>query len=203
MYRDVRPQVPEGITQQPAFDPMTPMDRIKGVKEKDVRLFARLGIQVIGDLLRHFPSRYQPYPPPTFAADLLMQPIASFVGTINLLDGTARAAAGGVLFDSPLLGKVEFASDRPLTGNASIAFRPHTLSLAVADRAGSTQRSDSFPFQVQVCAGCLQSMYPVVPLCADAPHPNPYTGNPCNIAQDKGTVLCCRTPGGDLVCPAP
>jgi len=74
---------------------------------------------------------------------------------------------------------------------------------AVADRAGSTQRSDSFPFQVQVCAGCLQSMYPVVPLCADAPHPNPYTGNPCNIAQDKGTVLCCRNPGGDLVCPAP
>jgi len=66
--------------------------------------------------------------------------IASFVGTINLLDGTARAAAGGVLFDSPLLGKVEFASDRPLTGNASIAFRPHTLSLAVADRAGAADR---------------------------------------------------------------
>jgi len=66
--------------------------------------------------------------------------IASFVGTINLLDGTARAAAGGVLFDSPLLGKLEFASDRPLTGNASIAFRPHTLSLAVADRAGAADR---------------------------------------------------------------
>jgi iron(III) transport system ATP-binding protein len=66
--------------------------------------------------------------------------IASFVGTINLLEGTARAAAGGVLFDSPLLGKVELASDRPLTGNASIAFRPHTLSLAVADRAGAADR---------------------------------------------------------------
>jgi iron(III) transport system ATP-binding protein len=66
--------------------------------------------------------------------------IASFVGTINLLDGTARAAAGGVLFDSPLLGKVELASDHPLTGNASIAFRPHTLSLATADRAGAADR---------------------------------------------------------------
>ena len=74
---------------------------------------------------------------------------------------------------------------------------------AVADRAGSEQRSDSFPFQEQVCAGCLQSMYPLVPACADAPNPNPFTGNPCNIAQDKGTVLCCRNPGGDLTCPAP
>jgi hypothetical protein len=74
---------------------------------------------------------------------------------------------------------------------------------AVADRAGSEQLSDSFPFQVQVCAGCLQSMYPLVPACADAPHPNPFTGNPCNIAQDKGTVLCCRDPGDRLICPAP
>jgi len=66
--------------------------------------------------------------------------IASFVGTINLLHGTARAAAGGVLFDSPLLGKVELASDHPLTGNASIAFRPHTLSLAATDGAGAADR---------------------------------------------------------------
>lgn len=79
-----------------------------------------------------------------------------------------------------------------------------TLELtAVADRSGSEQRSDPFPFQVQVCAGCLQSMYPAVPNCADAPKPNPFRGNPCNIAQDVGLVLCCRDPGGALICPSP
>jgi ATP-dependent DNA helicase RecG len=74
---------------------MMPMDRIKGVKDKDVRLFARLGIHAIGDLLRHFPSRYQPYPPPTLAADLLMQPIASFVGTVQQVD-IAPSPRGGL-----------------------------------------------------------------------------------------------------------
>lgn len=79
-----------------------------------------------------------------------------------------------------------------------------TLQLtAVATRSGDEQRSDPFPFQVQVCAGCLQSMYPTVPLCTDAPKPNPLRGNPCNIAQDVGQVLCCKDPSDKLVCPAP
>jgi ATP-dependent DNA helicase RecG len=71
------------------------MDWLKGVKEKDARLYARLGIHAIGDLLRHFPSRYQPYPPPTLAADLLMQPIASFVGTVQQVD-IAPSPRGGL-----------------------------------------------------------------------------------------------------------
>jgi len=74
---------------------------------------------------------------------------------------------------------------------------------AIADRSGGEQRSDPFPFQVQVCAGCLQSMYPAVPACADSPKPNPFKGNPCNIAQDRGQVLCCKDPGDRLICPAP
>lgn len=79
-----------------------------------------------------------------------------------------------------------------------------TLELtALADRSGAQQRSDSFPFQVQVCAGCLQSMYPAVPACADSPKPNPFKGNPCNIAQDRGQVLCCKDPSDHLMCPAP
>jgi ATP-dependent DNA helicase RecG len=41
---------------------------------------------VFGDLLNHYPTRYQPFPPPTPAADLLMQPIASFVGTVQQVD---------------------------------------------------------------------------------------------------------------------
>lgn len=79
-----------------------------------------------------------------------------------------------------------------------------TLNLtAIGDRSGSEQKSDAFPFQVQVCAGCLQSMFPLTPACVDAPKPNVFPGNPCNIAQDGPAVLCCTAPGGALVCPAP
>ena len=59
--------------------------------------------------------------------------IAGFVGTINLLRGRSAPAAGGVLFDSALLGKISLATDTPVTGEADIAFRPHTLSLAAPD----------------------------------------------------------------------
>jgi hypothetical protein len=79
-----------------------------------------------------------------------------------------------------------------------------TLNLtAVADRSGSEQSSPAFPFAVQVCAGCLQSMYPLIPSCVDAPKPNPLRGNPCNFAQDGPPVLCCTDPGGAVICPAP
>jgi hypothetical protein len=74
---------------------------------------------------------------------------------------------------------------------------------AIADRGGSEQKSGIFPFAVQVCAGCLQSMFPLTPACADAPKPNLLHGNPCNIAQDGPAVLCCTTPAGALTCPAP
>jgi hypothetical protein len=79
-----------------------------------------------------------------------------------------------------------------------------TLELqAVADRSGSELLSPSFPFDVEVCAGCLQPNFPVTPTCSAAPKPNPYQGNPCNIAQDTGPVLCCDDEMGHLVCPAP
>ncbi|MBC8131666.1 MAG: hypothetical protein H7X95_01690 [Deltaproteobacteria bacterium] len=74
---------------------------------------------------------------------------------------------------------------------------------AVAKHNGSDQTSPTFPFDVRVCAGCLQAMYPLTPSCADAPKPNPLHGNPCNIAQDGPAVLCCTNPGGVLICPAP
>lgn len=79
-----------------------------------------------------------------------------------------------------------------------------TLELtAIADRSGSEQKSNPFRFDVQVCAGCLQSMFPATPTCAGAPKPNPLHGNPCNIAQDQPPVLCCTDTSGALVCPAP
>ncbi len=66
--------------------------------------------------------------------------IAGFVGTINLLRGTAERTAGGVMFDSPLLGKVGLATDTPLTGDIEIAFRPHTLTLVAHDGAAGDGR---------------------------------------------------------------
>jgi hypothetical protein len=79
-----------------------------------------------------------------------------------------------------------------------------TLELRViADHNGTELQSDVFPFSVQVCAGCMQAMFPDIPRCADTPKPNPLPGNPCNIAQDGPKVLCCVDPGGGLVCPAP
>lgn len=88
-----------------------------------------------------------------------------------------------------------------LIGTQPIFF---TIELtAVADRYGDTLLSAPFPFGVQVCAGCLQSMFPNTPTCASAPNPNPFLGNPCNIAQDGPAVLCCTDAQGGLVCPAP
>jgi len=79
-----------------------------------------------------------------------------------------------------------------------------TLNLTVyATHGGDEIASATFPYQVQVCAGCLQSMYPATPLCSATPKPNPFPGNHCNIAQDEGLVLCCKQADGSLVCPAP
>jgi iron(III) transport system ATP-binding protein len=61
--------------------------------------------------------------------------IASFVGTINLVRGTAVKTASGVIFDSPVTGRIELATTAGATGAAEIAFRPHTLSLAAHDAA--------------------------------------------------------------------
>ncbi len=54
--------------------------------------------------------------------------------------GTAQTAAGGVTFASPLLGTVNLPTNAPLTGNAEIAFRPHTLSLAAPGSAAAPDK---------------------------------------------------------------
>jgi ATP-dependent DNA helicase RecG len=79
----------------PAPSPDTPLDQVKGIKAREAQLFGRLGIRVVGDLLRHYPTRYQAYPPATAAADLLMQPIASFVGVVQQVD-IAPSPRGGL-----------------------------------------------------------------------------------------------------------
>ena len=92
---DAIPPPPKPKTQNPAPPADTPIDQVKGIKEREARLFGRLGIHVFGDLLRHFPTRYQAYPPPTAAADLLMQPVASFVGVVQQVD-IAPSPRGGL-----------------------------------------------------------------------------------------------------------
>jgi hypothetical protein len=72
--------------------------------------------------------------------------------------------------------------------------------------------SAPFEFPIQVCYGCLQTgfsgdfaqfNFPAVPAC-DKLGSHPYTGNPCNPAQDTGPLLCCAADADvtKLECPA-
>jgi len=93
--REREPAPPKPRTRHPAPSLDAPLDQVKGVRPREVQLFKRLGIEVFGDLLNHYPSRYQAYPPPTAAADLLMQPIASVVGIVQQVD-IAPSPRGGL-----------------------------------------------------------------------------------------------------------
>jgi hypothetical protein len=77
---------------------------------------------------------------------------------------------------------------------------------------GSGIVSDPFEYPLRVCFGCLQTgfpdaefaqfNFPQVPNCSKL-FVNPYTGNPCHPAQDKGPILCCARDGRPdaLECP--
>ena len=67
--------------------------------------------------------------------------IATFVGTINLLQGTLEQVNGRSVFRSEALGAIELGSAAGAAGNAEIAIRPHALQLAAADRPGEPGRS--------------------------------------------------------------
>lgn len=77
--------------------------------------------------------------------------------------------------------------------------------------SGDQLTSDPFRLPVRVCVGCLQTAfpalaqynYPGLPRCDVAPRPNPYKGNPCNIAQDIGPLLCCLDENSKAICPSP
>jgi hypothetical protein len=76
---------------------------------------------------------------------------------------------------------------------------------------GSNFMSDPFDFPIRVCYGCLQTgfsgpysafNFPKTPLCSALAN-NPFTGNACGPAQDRGPVLCCfvDAEGKVLQCP--
>jgi len=57
--------------------------------------------------------------------------VANFVGSINLLRGrVASDAEGHAIFDSPILGRITLPGVTPLSGEADMAVRPHSLALA-------------------------------------------------------------------------
>jgi iron(III) transport system ATP-binding protein len=66
--------------------------------------------------------------------------IADFVGTINLLPGSVEADAGGVRFESALLGRIALPVETVPAREAAIAIRPHALVLASLDRPGDPAR---------------------------------------------------------------
>jgi hypothetical protein len=87
-----------------------------------------------------------------------------------------------------------------------------SVSVRAKGRHGNdTIRSEPFEYPVNVCFGCLQKGFgagledldfPALANC-DNLAANPYIGNPCNIAQDSGPVLCCARQGNpnDVECP--
>jgi hypothetical protein len=125
-------------------------------------------------------------------------------GTVSEMVEIIRPCNAAPLFDS-------------LQANQSVTSITVTATVRAVGRLGSSDiQSPPFAFPVQVCYGCLQSGFsdptasqfdfPAVPLCSDLTT-NPYTGDPCNPAQDD-PILCCATdvnaqgqPTG-VLCPA-
>jgi ATP-dependent DNA helicase RecG len=64
----------------------TPIQALSGIGPVRARLYTRLGIRTVADLLFHFPARHNVFPPATPIADLFFQPEASVVGTLERLE---------------------------------------------------------------------------------------------------------------------
>jgi len=64
----------------------TPIQDLKGIGPVRARLYSRLGLKTIRDLLFHFPTRHIPYPPTTPIADLFFQGDGSVLGILERLE---------------------------------------------------------------------------------------------------------------------
>lgn len=153
-------------------------------------------------------------PPPGLAMTWPVDCPASFFwpSTAALLPGTTLGLSAQVI--RPCQAQVIhdlFASGAlPADMSQQVLF---TIEMRVVGRvtSGSEITSDAFRFSVRVCIGCLQTgfsdiaqfNFPARPSCGVAPKPNPYHGNPCNLAQDTGPLLCCTGDMNQVICPAP
>jgi ATP-dependent DNA helicase RecG len=64
----------------------TPVESLKGIGPVRARLYARLGIRTIEDLLFHFPTRHQPSPPLAPINSLFFQAEGAVLGTLERLE---------------------------------------------------------------------------------------------------------------------
>ncbi len=64
----------------------TPIQSLKGIGPVRARLYTRLNIRIVRDLLFHFPARHQPFQPVTAIADLFFQAEGSVLGTLERLE---------------------------------------------------------------------------------------------------------------------
>jgi ATP-dependent DNA helicase RecG len=64
----------------------TPIEALKGIGPVRARLYARLGIHTVKDLLFHFPLRHQAFEPAAPIAQLFFQAQGSVVGTLERLE---------------------------------------------------------------------------------------------------------------------
>ena len=89
--RPATPPPPGSSPLRPAPPPAgvtlaTPIESLKGVGAVRARLYARLGIRTVQDLLFHFPIRHQAFPPARPIAELFFQAEGSVVGTLERLE---------------------------------------------------------------------------------------------------------------------
>jgi ATP-dependent DNA helicase RecG len=64
----------------------TPVQALKGVGPVRARLYTRLGIHAVGDLLFHFPVRHQAFPPVAPISELFFKAEGSVVGSLERLE---------------------------------------------------------------------------------------------------------------------
>jgi len=74
------PPPPAGVTLD------TPIESLKGIGAVRARLYTRLGIRTVQDLLFHFPIRHQAFPPASPIAELFFQAEGSVLGILERLE---------------------------------------------------------------------------------------------------------------------
>ncbi len=94
--RPVVSRMPRAVAPTPAPVPRLPppagltldtaLRALKGIGPQRAKLFTRLGLETVRDVLFHFPLRHVPFPPPRRIADLFFQTEGSVVGTLERLE---------------------------------------------------------------------------------------------------------------------